>query len=99
MGPVPVLLHQGQRLHYEVSGAGPALLLGHSFLCSGAMWHAQVTSLERRYRIVNPDLRGHGASAPITAPFTLYDAVDDALAILVHLQVARAVWIGLSIGN
>ncbi len=82
-----------------MSGAGPALLLGHSFLCSGAMWRAQVASLERRYRIVTPDLRGHGASAPTTTPFTLYDAVGDALAILDHLQVARAVWIGLSIGG
>jgi len=96
---VPVLHHQDVDVHYEVSGAGPALLLGHSFLCSGAMWREQVPALARDHQVINPDFRGHGGSGPVAGPFTLYDAVADAVALLDHLQIERAVWIGLSIGG
>ena len=96
---MPVFHHQGISLHYEVSGAGPALLLGHSFLCTGEMWREQLPALGRGRLVVNPDFRGHGRSGPATNSFTLYDAVADGIALLDHLGVERAVWIGLPIGG
>ncbi len=89
----------GPRIVYEDSGAGPAVLLGHSFLCSGAMWAPQVPALAARYRVLNVDARGHGASGPATAPFSLYDMVDDMVAVLDDAGVERATWMGLSIGG
>ena len=96
---MPVVQHRDVAIYFEDSGAGPPIVLGHSFLCSGAMWHAQVTSLRATFRVINPDLRGHGRSGPVTRPFSLYDALSDVLAVLDQLGIERATWCGLSIGG
>jgi pimeloyl-ACP methyl ester carboxylesterase len=46
------------------------------------MFRAQVAALQTRFRVINVDLRGHGESGDSTQPFTLYDLVDDVLAVL-----------------
>lgn len=99
---MPILDSAGHRpaLYFEDHGHGtPPVLLLHSFLCSGEMWRHQVEPLARHHRVINLDLRGHGRSGFATEPFTLYDMVDDALALLDHLDVERAAWAGLSIGG
>lgn len=96
---MPRVSRDGLRLHYEVHGAGPPVLLAHSFLCSGEMWREQVPRLARSYRVVTIDLRGHGRSDAAAGPFTLYDLVDDALAVLDEAGIERAAWAGLSVGG
>ncbi|QKK01251.1 MAG: alpha/beta fold hydrolase [Pseudomonadota bacterium] len=91
--------NQGIEIYFEDTGAGPPLVLGHSFLCSGTMWRQQLPALAGDYRVINPDLRGHGRSGHATAPFSLYDAVEDVVAVLDGLEIERAVWCGLSIGG
>lgn len=87
------------RIHFEDRGQGTPIVLGHSFLCDGDMWREQIRGLGGRYRFINPDFRGHGQSAAVRAPFTLYDAVDDVVGVLDRLGIERAVWCGLSIGG
>lgn len=87
------------KIYFEVHGEGIPIVLGHSFLCSGAMWESQVAPLAEHYQVINIDARGHGESGPITADFTLYDMVDDVIAVLDHLGLKSAVWAGLSIGG
>lgn len=96
---MPEVERDGVSIHYEDTGSGPAVVLGHSFLCSGEMWVHQVPRLAERFRVLNVDLRGHGRSGPAAAPFTLYDLVDDLTAVLDRAGVERAVWAGLSIGG
>lgn len=96
---MPILERRRQRIFYEVNGSGPAVVLGHSLLCSGEMWVGQVSSLADSYRVVNIDYRGHGQSSTVERDFTLYDLVDDTVAILDELGIERAVWAGLSIGG
>ncbi len=98
-GTVSVIDNQGVSIFFEDIGAGPAVVLGHSFLCSGKMWREQVPSLARTFRVINPDLRGHSRSGHLERPFSLYDAVSDVTAVLDHLGIAKAVWCGLSIGG
>ena len=86
-------------IHFEVHGEGIPIVLGHSFLCSGLMWESQVAPLAEHYQVINIDARGHGDSGPIAAEFTLYDMVDDVIAVLDHLNLKSAVWAGLSIGG
>jgi len=93
------LEHKGQSLYYEENGEGPAIVLGHSFFCSGEMWRYQVPELARSHRVVNVDYRGHGRSSPVREDFDLYDLVDDALALLDHLGIEQAIWAGLSVGG
>lgn len=90
---------QGLDIYFEDTGTGPPVVLGHSFLCSGTMWREQVPALAGRYRVINPDLRGHGRSGEALQPFSLYDAVRDVVAVLDQLGIERAIWCGLSIGG
>lgn len=99
MSDVYEITHRGATLAFTDAGSGPTVVLGHSFLCSRSMWAGQVPVLAERYRVINVDYRGHGASSAITRPLTLYDLVDDVLAILDHRGVERAVWAGLSVGG
>ncbi len=96
---MPFIERQNQRIYYEETGSGPALLLGHSFFCSGKMWRYQVPELARSHRVVNLDYRGHGRSSPLREDFDLYDLVDDSLALLDHLGIVQAIWAGLSVGG
>lgn len=89
----------GISLYYEVSGLGPPIVLIHGFLCDGSLFTHQVAVLERTHRVINIDLRGHGRSGPSESPYTLYDLVDDVVAILDAEGVATAIWMGLSIGG
>lgn len=96
---MPSLERDGVSIFFEESGAGRPIVLGHSFLCDGSMWAPQLGPLAERARVVNVDLRGHGRSGPVRRPFTLYDVVDDVVAVLDRLGIERAVWAGLSVGG
>ena len=86
-------------IHYEVTGSGPALILGHSFLCSTLMWAPQIRSLSTGHTVINVDFRGHGKSDLGPKAFTVYDLKDDMLAVLDDLGVNEAIWGGLSVGG
>jgi pimeloyl-ACP methyl ester carboxylesterase len=90
--------NDGLPIFYEEIGAGPPVVLGHSFLCSGTMWRGQVPVLAGKFRVLNLDFRGHGRSGEVKRAFSLYDAVSDVVAVLDRLGIERAVWCGLSIG-
>jgi len=63
---VPLLaLSQGRRLHYEDYGRGPLLVLLHGSPGTGKAWQRAGERLSDRFRIVAPDLPGHGASDPV----------------------------------
>ncbi len=96
---MPTIAHRGIDLFFDDTGTGPAIVLGHSFLCSGSMWREQVPTLSRTHRVLNVDLRGHGRSGPVEGAFTIHDAVDDVIAVLDHARIDMAVWCGLSIGG
>jgi pimeloyl-ACP methyl ester carboxylesterase len=83
-------------LYYEVSGAGDPLVLIHAFSVDRRMWAPQVAALERRFRVIRYDLRGHGNSA---APSEPYAPHDDLRSVLDALGVARATLVGLSAGS
>ncbi|MCG6877228.1 MAG: alpha/beta fold hydrolase [Betaproteobacteria bacterium] len=90
---------RGIEIAFEAVGDGPAVVLLHSFLCSGAMWQNQVGPLAAHNRVINIDCRGHGASSRVSRAFNLYDMVEDTLSVLDVLRIDRAAWAGLSIGG
>jgi pimeloyl-ACP methyl ester carboxylesterase len=51
-------------IYYETAGSGPPLLLLHPGLCDGSLWRTlgYVEALQDRFRLLIPDLRGHGRS-------------------------------------
>jgi pimeloyl-ACP methyl ester carboxylesterase len=83
--------HDGTELAYRETGAGRPLVLIHGFVSTGYVnWvkpgHAALLA-EAGYRVVMPDLRGHGASARPHDPAAYPPDVltDDGFALLEHL--------------
>jgi pimeloyl-ACP methyl ester carboxylesterase len=75
---------------------GPMVVLLHGATLDHRAWAPQVEALRDRFRLVVPDLRGHGAS---TGSFDFEDAVRDVLALLDALSARRVVLVGLSLGG
>jgi 3-oxoadipate enol-lactonase len=96
---LPVIERDGIRISFDDKGSGSPVVLTHSYFCSGEMWRELVPQLVEAYRVVNVDLRGHGKSSAIGAPFSLYDLVDDIVRVLDSLDIERAAWAGLSVGG
>jgi 3-oxoadipate enol-lactonase len=89
----------GFEIAYEVSGAGPALLLLHAFPLGLFMWDAQVVALSASHRVVRFDARGFGGSAVGTGPLTMERIADDGAALLDLLGIEKAVVGGCSMGG
>ena len=50
------------QMAYDESGAGPPVVLLHGYPFNRSMWREQVATLSANYRVITPDLRGHGDS-------------------------------------
>lgn len=89
----------GQRLFFEDSGGvGPPVIFSHGFLMDHEMFAPQVVALASEFRCITWDERGFGAT-PATGPFTYWDSADDALALLTHLGIDAAFFVGMSQGG
>lgn len=86
-------------LSYRVRGQGEPLLLIHGLGSSGADWEPQVRALERRFRVIIPDLPGTGSSSPMPAGFKIADVAETLWAFLDHLGVGIVNIAGFSLGG
>jgi 3-oxoadipate enol-lactonase len=91
----------GIEINYELHGkeGAPWLVLSHSLACSVRMWDPQVEAFKDRYRILNYDMRGHGATSAPPGPYSLDMLADDVLGLAKSLKVEKARYCGLSIGG
>ncbi len=91
----------GVKIHYEVAGNGPAVVLSHGYSATAGMWRPQVPVLSERYRVITWDMRGHGESDSPDDPALYSEAHScaDIAAILGELGIAKAVIGGLSLGG
>ena len=91
----------GIEINYEITGkeGAPWLVLSHSLACSVRMWDPTVEAFKGSFRILNYDMRGHGATSAPKVPYTLDMLADDVLALLDSLKIEKAAYCGLSIGG
>jgi pimeloyl-ACP methyl ester carboxylesterase len=87
------------RIHYELRGDGDPLLLLHGGLGAGADWRHVFASDPIGFRVIVPDLRGHGRSTNPSGEFTFRQAALDVFALLDHLGIEKVKAIGLSGGG
>jgi pimeloyl-ACP methyl ester carboxylesterase len=59
---MPKIDRDGVKIHYEVHGSGPPLILTHGFSSTSEMWRGQIEALSKNHTIVLWDMRGHGQS-------------------------------------
>lgn len=97
---MPIAHVNGQALYYtDTGGNGPALIFSHGLLMDHSMFAAQVAEFSRDCRCICWDERGHGLTGDATAPFSYYDSADDAVALLRHLGIEHAMFVGMSQGG
>ena len=87
-------------LAFDDVGPGPVVVLIHGFPFDRSMWSHQRSSVGSIYRLILPDLRGHGTSAAPDGIYTVDEMADDVLELLDGLQLDEPVVIGgLSMGG
>jgi len=84
---------------YWVLGDGPPVVLLHPFPAHHEFWMPVAQSLASRYRLVLPDLRGHGESGVGEGPATMAKHAADVAHVMDDARVGRAPLIGVSIGG
>ncbi len=87
-------------LHCREEGTGPAVLLLHGLGGDHLVWNAVVPALAKGFRVLAPDLRGHGRSpAPAGSTYSFAELEGDLLSLLESRRVDRCHVVGLSAGG
>lgn len=89
----------GVEVHYEVVGAGPAMVLIHAIPFDHTLWLYQMAHFSTWFRVIALDLRGFGRSEKVTAFYRFEDMAGDVLGVMADERVDRAVVMGCSIGS
>lgn len=86
----------GLRTHVALAGPEDALpvLLVHGWPQSWWAWRRVIPALAERYRVIAPDLRGHGWSEAPASGYEKEQLASDLLALLDALGIERTVWVG-----
>jgi len=84
---------------YWSLGDGPPVVLLHPFPVHHEFWLPVAEALATRYRIVMPDLRGHGESGIGEGPATMEKHAADIARVMDDAEVGAAPLVGVSIGG
>jgi pimeloyl-ACP methyl ester carboxylesterase len=79
----------GFRMHYAEAGSGEPLVLLHGWPQHWWMWRDLIGPLAERYRVIVPDLRGHGWSEKPRSSYRKQEFADDVVALLDALGLER----------
>lgn len=89
----------GQRLWYEDKGEGHTLVMVHGWCMSSAVWKYQFDDLATSFRVVAPDLRGHGRSQQALSGLNMDSFVEDLADLIMQLDLTDVVLVGWSMGG
>jgi len=95
---MPTVDINGFQMYYEDRGDGEPLLLLHGGTGIGADWRHVFTADPDGYRVIVPDLRGHGRSTNPSKAFTFRQCARDVLSLVDHLALTRVKAVGMSMG-
>ena len=98
---MPFIQTKDVRIHYDLAGpaTAPALVFSNSLGATLSMWDPQIPALEKQFRILRYDTRGHGESSVTPGPYSIEQLAHDVLALLDALQLDRVYFCGLSMGG
>src|SRR5688572_21250205 len=81
---------------YDVRGSGPVIVLLTGSNLDRRMWDREAAWLSKTHTVVRYDLRAHGQSDTVTAPFSM---LGDLIGLMDTLKIQKATLIGLSAGS
>ncbi len=96
---MPFSTGNGLRIHYEVCGEGPPMVLIHANPFDHRLWLYQVAHFSAWFKVVAIDIRGYGRSDKPTGEFSMRDMAKDVLAVCADLKIDKAVVMGASVGS
>jgi len=87
-------------LAFDDNGPGPVVVLLHGFPLDRSMWKYQVETVGSMYRVITPDLRGHGQTAAPEGIYPIEDLAGDVIDTLDALKITEPIVLGgLSLGG
>ena len=86
-------------IFFRIEGEGEPLLLLHGLMATGAMFDPLVELLRDRFRMLIPDLRGHGKSGDLDGPYDVAALTSDLDVVLAEARFDRTAVMGYSHGG
>jgi 3-oxoadipate enol-lactonase len=83
-------------IFYRIEGEGEPLLLLHGVMASGRMFDPLIDLLRNRFRMLVPDLRGHGNSGHMDGPYDVPALTNDLDVVMAEAQFGRTAVMGYS---
>jgi 3-oxoadipate enol-lactonase len=99
MSAEPKAYRASNGIFYRIEGEGEPLLLLHGLMVSGAMFDPLVELLRDKYRMLIPDLRGHGRSGDLAGPYDVAGLAADLDIVLAEAHFDRSAVMGYSHGG
>jgi 3-oxoadipate enol-lactonase len=96
---MPIFRSTDAQLFYEVTGSGPDVVLLHPFPLNHSFWKSVIEQLSTRYRVITPDLRGHGRSELGQGPATMDKMAADLEKLCREERITKGFFAGVSIGG
>lgn len=94
-----ILEYKETSVFYTDEGKGKPVVLLHGFLENSFMWENIIPSISKNNRVISIDLLGHGQSGCIGYVHTMEDMARMVNAVLIHLKIEKAIFIGHSMGG
>ncbi|MFV8243185.1 alpha/beta fold hydrolase [Mycolicibacterium peregrinum] len=86
-------------IHYTDTGSGPVLVFTHSWGLNSGQWNQVIDRLvDKGFRCVAYDRRGHGGSGAYDGEWTVDLLADDLARVLDHLDLDDVMLVGHSLG-
>lgn len=92
-------LYKNINIAYSSIGKGTPLVLLHGFLENSTMWNFYIDDFSKNHQVITIDLLGHGQTENMSYMHTMEDMADAVHAVLSHLNVSEAIFVGHSMGG
>lgn len=96
---MPTVTIHGYQMNYLDQGQGSPVVLSHGLCMDHTMFADQIERLARQYRVIAPDLRGHGGTDAKAEDYSMEDQAEDLYELLTALGTGPAHIGGMSMGG
>jgi non-heme chloroperoxidase len=95
-----IATRDGTEIYYKDWGSGQPIVFHHGWPLSSDDWDAQMLNfVEKGYRVIAHDRRGHGRSSQVGSGHDMDHYAADVAAVVAHLDLRNAIHIGHSTGG
>tara|TARA_Y100000385_G_C13103842_1_gene646198 strand:- start:3494 stop:4279 length:786 start_codon:yes stop_codon:yes gene_type:complete len=91
--------YRGSKIHYQINGQGPSVVLLHGFLENLTMWDSLTIFLAPRYRVIRIDFPGFGQSEALAEDHSMNAFSEVLMHLIIKIQISNFQCIGHSMGG